>query len=185
MEMQEQQENAWKAQEREHRIKMLKTDRSAAEMRAMRDMSVEAKIISNEAFDRELDRADEVFDDEAEFRQTETRDPNRLNNINQTIQYARWDQERAGDVGHVMEMEMNDFGSPEGSLQPASRRGRSSSSRPGDPSSSSGGPPPPPPPSAGARVMNAVATTGNVAMQAAKLGYGAFRGVSDVMRGPI
>ena len=65
MEMQEQQENAWKQQEKEHRIKMLKTDRSAAEMRAMRDMSVEAKIISNEAFDRELERANELFDAEA------------------------------------------------------------------------------------------------------------------------
>ena len=67
MEMQEQQENAWKAQEREHRIKMLKTDRSAAEMRAMRDMSAQADIISNEAFDRELDQANEVFDAESDF----------------------------------------------------------------------------------------------------------------------
>ena len=142
MEMQEQQENAWKTQEREHRIKMLKTDRSAAEMRAMRDTSAQAKIISNEAFDRELDRATEVFDAESDFRQT--RDPNRFDSINQTIQYDLWDQEREGDVGHAMEMEMIGFDSPEGSLQPASRRGRSSSSRPGDPSSSSGGPPPPP-----------------------------------------
>ncbi len=64
MEMQEQQENAWKAQEREHRIKMLKTDRSAAEMRAMRDNSTQDRLISNEAFDRELERADEIFDAE-------------------------------------------------------------------------------------------------------------------------
>jgi hypothetical protein len=183
MEMQEQQENAWKQQEKENRIKMLKTDRSAAEMRAMRDMSVEAKIISNEAFDRELDRANEVFDAEAEFRQT--RDPNRLNNINQTIQYALRDQERAGDVGHVMEMEMNDFGSPEGSLQPASRRGRSSSSRPGDPSSSSGGPPPPPPPSTGAtmsgKVLGAVAAGGRGAWEALKFGGEAFGAVSSLV----
>ena len=138
---------------------MLKTDRSAAEMRAMRDNSTQDTLISNEAFDRELERADEIFDAEAEFRQTETRDPNRLNNINQTIQYALWDQERAGDVGRVVDMEMNDFGSPEGSLQPASRRGRSSSSRPGDPSSSSGGPPPPPPPSAGRQILTAAQVT--------------------------
>ena len=42
-----------------------------------------------------------------------------------------------------------------------------SESRPPDPSSSSGGPPPP---SAGARVLNAVGTTANVALSAAKFG---------------
>ena len=116
-----------------------------------------------------------MFDAESDFRQT--RDPNTLNSINQTIQYDLWDQERAGDVGHVMEMEMNDFGSPEGSLQPASRRGRSSSSRPGDPSSSSGGPPPPPP-STGAtmsgKVLGAVAAGGRGAWEALKFGGEAF-----------
>jgi hypothetical protein len=39
----------------------------------MRDMSAQAKIISNEAFDRELDQANEVFDAESY-----TRDPNRF-----------------------------------------------------------------------------------------------------------
>ncbi|MFN9897988.1 MAG: hypothetical protein ACK55Z_04160, partial [bacterium] len=41
MEMQDQQEEAWKAQEKEHRIKILKTERSAPEMRATRDVGVQ------------------------------------------------------------------------------------------------------------------------------------------------
>ena len=80
---------------------------------------------------------------------------------------------------------MNDFGSPEGSLQPASRRGRSSSSRPGDPSSSSGGPPPPPPPSTGAtmsgKVLGAVAAGGRGAWEALKFGGEAFGAVSSLV----
>ena len=173
MEMQEQQENAWKQQEKENRIKTLKSDMSAGAMRAMRDQGSMAKIISNAQFDRELDRAAEIFEAESEFRQT--RDPNTLNSKNQTIQYAMGDE---SDIASVMEMEGWDF-SPE-----ASER---SESRPPDPSSSSGGPPPPP--SVGARALSAVGTT---ALTAAKLGWGAtklgweaFREVSDAMRGPV
>jgi hypothetical protein len=67
MEMQEQQENAWKQQEKENRIKMLKSDMSAGAMRAMRDQGTMAKIISNEQFDREVERAAETFEAESDF----------------------------------------------------------------------------------------------------------------------
>jgi hypothetical protein len=171
MEMQEQQENAWKQQEKENRIKTLKSDMSAGAMRAMRDQGTMAKIISNEQFDRELERAAETFEAESEFRQTEPRDPNRLNSKNQTIRYGLWDDFES-DIGSVMEMEGRD--SPT-----ASER---SESRPPDPSSSSGGPPPP---SVGARALSAVGTTANIALTAAKLGWGAWRELSDAMRGPV
>ena len=95
-----------------------------------------------------------------------------MNSKNQTIQSAMGD-EYESDIASVMEMEGRDF-SPA-----ASER---SESRPPDPSSSSGGPPPP---SAGARVLNAVGTTANVALTAAKLGWGAWRELSDAMRGPV
>ena len=164
MEMQEQQENAWKQQEKEHRIKMLKSDMSAGAMRAMRDQGSMAKIISNEQFDRELERADEIFDAESEFIQT--RDPNTLITKNQTLGYALGDDDESV-VGRVMSMEGYESVSD------------SDESRPPDPSSSSGGPPPP---SVGARALNAVGTTANIALTAAKLGWGAWRELSDAMR---
>jgi hypothetical protein len=88
----------------------------------MRDMAVEAKI--NDDFDREIDRATEVFDAESEFRRN--RNPNKLNSINQTIDYDLWKRERVGDVAHAMDWDDDD--SPDSSLQTASRRGRSFSS---------------------------------------------------------
>jgi hypothetical protein len=174
MEMQEQQENAWKQQEKENRIKMLKSDMSAGAMRAMRDQGTMAKIISNEQFDRELERADEIFEAESEFRQT--RDPNTLNSKNQTIQYAMGDDDESV-VGRVMSMEGYESVSD------------SDESRPPDPSSSSGGPPPPPPPSTGARVLSAAVTAGKVAgkgaLFGAQLGWEAWRELSDAMRAPV
>ena len=174
MEMQEQQENAWKQQEKENRIKMLKSDMSAGAMRAMRDQGSMAKIISNEQFDREVERAAETFEAESVFFQT--RDPNTLNSKNQTIQYAMGDDDESV-VGRVMSMEGYESVSD------------SDESRPPDPSSSSGGPPPPPPPSTGARVLSAAVTAGKVAgkgaLFGAQLGWEAFREVSDAMRGPV
>jgi hypothetical protein len=181
MEMQEQQENAWKEQLKEHRVKELSKDKkSAPEVTTKRDMVVEAKLISNEDWDRELDRATEVFDAESKFRRN--RNPNKLNSINQTSDYDLWQRERAGDVAHAMELHA--FESTEGSLQPALRRGRSSSSRPEGPSSSSGGPPPPPPP-AGAtmsgQVPNAMATGGRGAWEVAKFDGQACREVGNLV----
>jgi hypothetical protein len=57
MEMQEQQEEAWKAQEKEHRMNMLKTDRSAPEARTMRDASAQVYIDTNEDWDRMMQQA--------------------------------------------------------------------------------------------------------------------------------
>jgi hypothetical protein len=153
---------------------MLKSDMSAGAMRAMRDQGSMAKIISNAQFDRELERAAEIFEAESEFRQTS--DPNTLNSKNQTIQYAMGD-EYESEIASVMEMEGWD--SPA-----ASER---SESRPPDPSSSSGGPPPPP--SVGARALSAVGTTALTAARlgwdATKFGWEAWRELSDAMRGPV
>ncbi len=172
MEMQEQQENAWKQQEKENRIKMLKSDMSAGAMRAMRDQGSMAKIISNEQFDREVERAAETFEAESDFFQT--RDPNTLNSKNQTIQYAMGDDDESV-VGRVMSMEGYESVSD------------SDESRPPDPSSSSGGPPPPP--STGARVLSAAVTAGKVAgkgaLFGAQLGWEAWRELSDAMRAPV
>jgi hypothetical protein len=182
MEMQEQQENAWKEQLKEQRVKELsKASKSAPENRTTRDVGVQFKSISDEDFDRAVREADEIIGARSRAISSELR--GKRDNINQTIGYINRQQERAGDIAHAMDLDA--FESPEGSLQPPSKRGRSSSSRPEDPSSSSGGPPPPPPPSVGAKVLNAVATGGKVTLQAAKLGYGAWRGISDAMKGPV
>jgi hypothetical protein len=151
---------------------MLKSDMSAGAMRAMRDQGTMAKIISNEQFDREVERAAEIFEAESEFRQTS--DPNTMNSKNQTIQYVMGDE---SDIASVMSMEGYD---------PVSD---SDESRPPDPSSSSGGPPPPPPPSTGARVLSAAVTAGKVAgkgaLFGAQLGWEAWRELSDAMRAPV
>jgi hypothetical protein len=182
MEMQEQQENAWKEQLKEQRVKELsKGSKSAPENRTTRDMAIQNDLISNDDFDRAVREADEVIGARSRALSSESR--GKRDNINQTVKYINWEQERAGDVAHAMDLDA--FESPEGSLQPSSKRGRSSSSRPEDPSSSSGGPPPPPPPSVGAKVLSAVATGGKVTLQATKLGYAVWRDFSDAMKGPV
>ena len=182
MEMQEQQENAWKEQLKDQRVKELsKGSKSAPENRTTRDMAIQNDLISNDDFDRAVREADEVIGARSRALSSELR--GKRDNINQTIRYRNREQERAGDVAHVMDLDA--FESPEGSLQPSSKRGRSSSSRPEDPSSSSGGPPPPPPPSTGAKVLSAMKTGGKVTLQAAKLGYDVWRDFSDAMKGPV
>jgi hypothetical protein len=136
----------------------------------MRDQGTMAKIISNEQFDREVERAAETFEAESDFFQT--RDPNTLNSKNQTIQYAMGDDDESV-VGRVMSMEGYESVSD------------SDESRPPDPSSSSGGPPPPPPPSTGARVLNAMAATARGAIGATKLGYEVWSEYRDALRGPV
>jgi len=182
MEMQEQQENAWKEQLKDQRVKELsKGSKSAPENRTTRDMAIQNDLISNDDFDRAVREADEVIGARSRALSSELR--GKRDNINQTIRYRNWEQEGAGDVAHAMDLDA--FESPEGSLQPSSKRGRSSSSRPEDPSSSSGGPPPPPPPSTGAKVLSAMKTGGKVTLQAAKLGYDVWRDFSDAMKGPV
>jgi hypothetical protein len=148
-------------------------------------MAIQNELISNEDFDRAVREADDVIGARSRALSSELR--GKRDNINQTIRLINREQEGAGDVARAMDLDA--FESPESSLQPSLKRGRSSSSRPEDPSSSSGGPPPPPPPAAGAtmsgKVLSAVATTGGVAFQAAKLGYGAWRDFSDSMKGPV
>ena len=160
MEMQEQQENAWKEQLKDQRVKELsKGSKSAPENRTTRDFGAQFKSISDEDFDRAVREADEIIGARSRAISSELR--GKRDNINQTIGYINRQQERAGDVAHAMDLDA--FESPEGSLQPSSKRGRSSSSRPEDPSSSSGGPPPPPP-AAGAtmsgKVLSAMKTGG-------------------------
>jgi hypothetical protein len=111
MEMQDQQEEAWKAQETEHRMKMLKTQSSATEMRATRDVGVQLDdelegFITNGDWDAAVANADEIIKARSQAIMSEM--PGKRDNINQTIGIINKDQEESGDVGHAMRLRRED-----------------------------------------------------------------------------
>ena len=130
MEMQDQQEEAWKAEEKEHRIKLLKTKRSAPEMRAMRstrNASTEAQLISDNDWDRMIQEATHVIPAQSASIKNKYNQGKQRHNISQTMDYQLQRLGRASDVQNSMSDD--DF---EDAMS-------SASSNVGGPSSSSGG----------------------------------------------
>jgi hypothetical protein len=171
--MQEQQEAAWREQEKEHRIKMLKTDRSTPEMRTTRDASTLAQIITDDDWDEMAREATDRIEAESDFIQNKYNKEKQRDSINQTMDYGLRRLARDDDVSHAMSE--SDFESARSGTSSSSSRA-SSSSNVGGPSSSS---------TAGATMAGRVGTAlkigGKGAWQAAKLGYGAWRGISGAM----
>ena len=108
MEMQDQQEEAWKAEEKEHRMKLLKTQRSAPEMRATRDASSSAQIIPDEDWDDMIRQASHVIPAESRCIQNQYNRDEQRNNISQTMNYELGRLGRASDVVHAMPDEEDD-----------------------------------------------------------------------------
>ena len=172
MEMQEQQENAWKAQEKEYRIKMLKTDRSAPEMRTTRDASESADIISDEVWDRRVREATDEIEAQSTFIQNQYNRDKQRDSINQTMDYELRRIGRAGDVAHAMsDGDYSDAMSSFGVSSSSRASSKSSlSSNVGGPSSSSGGPPPAAGASMAGMIGNAIKLGGRGAMEVARFG---------------
>jgi hypothetical protein len=112
MEMQEQQENAWKEQVKEQRVKELSNARkSAPEVRTKRDAAVDVKIIGNQEFADMLSRASKRIEAQSELFLKEG-DPSEKYNKNNTIRFELDKIENQGDVGHAMGTNTDDPDGP-------------------------------------------------------------------------
>ena len=110
MEMQEQQENAWKEQVKEQRVKELsKASKSAPEVRAKRDFGATFKSISDEDFDAMLSRATRTTEAHAE---TIMKRGDQKYNLNNTTRFELDEIENQGDVGHAMGTNTDDRDEP-------------------------------------------------------------------------
>ena len=110
MEMQEQQENAWKEQVKEQRVKELsKASKSAPEVRSKRDFGATFKSISDEDFDAMLSRATRTTEAHAE---TIMKRGDQKYNLNNTTRFELDEIENQGDVGHAMGTNTDDRDEP-------------------------------------------------------------------------
>jgi len=110
MEMQEQQENAWKEQVKEQRVKELsKASTSAPEVRAKRDFGATFKSISDQDFDAMLSRATRTTEAHAE---TIMKRGDQKYNLNNTTRFELDEIENQGDVGHAMGTNTDDRDEP-------------------------------------------------------------------------